>query len=52
MTLLREILNEACELKCPNCGESFGKDTENTKKVNCSNCGEKNIDNPRGDDEA
>jgi len=48
---LKEILTEGTNLYCPDCGEDFGKDTENAKKVNCSNCGRKNIDNPAGDDD-
>jgi len=49
---LNELLNEGSDLICPNCGENLGKDTENAKKAYCSNCGEKNIENPRGDDNA
>ena len=43
----------ACDLRCPNCYDNLGKDTENPRKAYCGNCGEDNIDNPRGhnDDE-
>lgn len=35
-------------LNCPNCGESFGKDTENPMHLRCGNCGCK-IYNERGE---
>ena len=38
----------AVSLRCPNCGENLGKDTENPRKASCDNCGETNINNPRG----
>lgn len=47
---LQTILNEAVDLRCPNCQDNLGKDTENSKKAYCGNCGEDNIDNPRGYD--
>lgn len=41
----------AVDLRCPNCEDNLGKDTENPKKAYCGNCGEENIKNPRGYDE-
>lgn len=41
----------AVNLTCPNCHETFGKDTENPQWVNCGNCGEMEIYNERGYDE-
>ena len=38
----------AIDLRCPNCGDNLGKDTENPRKAYCGTCGEDNIDNPRG----
>jgi len=46
------MLTEASDLYCPNCDENLGKDTQLRKKASCGNCGEKNIDNPRGDDDS
>jgi hypothetical protein len=37
----------AVGLYCPDCGEYYGKDTENFKIVDCGNCGER-FYNPRG----
>lgn len=45
---LSDILTEAVDLRCPNCGDNLGKDTENAKEASCGNCGERNIKNPRG----
>jgi len=45
---LSELLTEAVDLRCPNCGENLGKDTENSKLAYCGTCGEDNIKNPRG----
>lgn len=45
------ILTEASDLYCPNCDENLGKDTQLSKKASCGNCGERNIDNPRGEDD-
>ena len=44
-----QTFNMSININCPNCHEDLGKDTENYKKVYCSNCGEDNIDNPRGE---
>jgi hypothetical protein len=41
----------ACDLRCPECGDNLGKDTENPKLAYCGNCGEEDIKNPRGYDE-
>jgi ribosomal protein S27AE len=42
----------AVNINCPNCGETFGKDTENPKIIpHCGNCGETDIPNPRGYEE-
>ena len=38
----------ACDLRCPNCGDNLGKDTENPRDAYCGTCGEGDIDNPRG----
>lgn len=38
----------AVDLRCPNCDENLGKDTENPKSAYCSTCGKSGIDNPRG----
>jgi ribosomal protein S27E len=42
-----EIVNEATDLVCNNCGELIGKDTESPRKFQCSVCGT-TINNPRG----
>ena len=39
----------ACDLRCPNCGDNLGKDTENDALAYCGNCGEDNIYNEYGD---
>lgn len=39
----------ACDLRCPNCEDNLGKDTENDALAYCGNCGEENIYNERGD---
>ena len=39
----------ACDLRCPECGDNLGKDTENDALAFCGNCGEDNIYNERGD---
>ena len=39
----------AVDLRCPNCGDNLGKDTENSALAYCGNCGEKDIYNERGD---
>lgn len=39
----------ACDLRCPNCEDNLGKDTENDALAYCGNCGESNIYNERGD---
>jgi DNA-directed RNA polymerase subunit RPC12/RpoP len=39
----------ACDLRCPNCEDNLGKDTENSALASCGNCGERNIFNERGD---
>ncbi|MBP7845846.1 MAG: hypothetical protein KA007_00210 [Candidatus Pacebacteria bacterium] len=39
----------ACDLRCPNCEDNLGKDTENSALASCGNCGETNIFNERGD---
>ena len=41
----------AVDLRCPNCQDNLGKDTENPKKAYCGNCGEEDIKNPRGYDD-
>jgi predicted RNA-binding Zn-ribbon protein involved in translation (DUF1610 family) len=33
------------DIRCPNCGDNLGKESENAKMVSCSNCGEDNIYN-------
>jgi len=38
----------AVDLRCPNCQDNLGKDTENSNPAYCGNCGEDDIDNPRG----
>ena len=38
----------ACDLRCPECGDNLGKDTENPKLAYCGTCGEEDIKNPRG----
>ena len=38
----------AVDLRCPNCHENLGKDTENPRYAYCGNCGEDDINNPRG----
>jgi predicted RNA-binding Zn-ribbon protein involved in translation (DUF1610 family) len=38
----------AVDLRCPNCEDNLGKDTENPRIAYCSNCGEDNIYNSRG----
>ena len=30
----------ATDLRCPNCHDNLGKDTENPKDAYCGNCGE------------
>jgi hypothetical protein len=37
----------AVDLRCQNCGDNLGKDTENPKKAWCGNCATE-IRNPRG----
>lgn len=39
----------ACDLRCPNCEDNLGKDTENSAMASCGNCGERNIYNERGE---
>lgn len=39
----------ACDLRCPNCEDNLGKDTENDALAYCSNCGQSDIYNERGD---
>ena len=41
----------AVDLRCPNCSDNLGKDTENSNPAYCGNCGEDDISNPRGYDE-
>ena len=41
----------ACDLRCPNCEDNLGKDTENDALAYCGTCGEDNIYNERGDTE-
>lgn len=41
----------ACDLNCPSCGATLGKDTECDALAWCGNCGEDNIFNERGDRE-
>lgn len=41
----------AVDLRCPNCEDNLGKDTENSALAYCGNCGEENIYNERGDTE-
>jgi len=33
------------DIRCPNCGDNLGKESENAKVVSCSYCGEDNIYN-------
>lgn len=37
----------ACDLRCPECGDNFGKDTENSVMAFCGDCN-KYIYNERG----
>lgn len=39
----------AVDLRCPNCEDNLGKDTENSALAYCGNCGESNIYNERGE---
>jgi len=39
----------ASNLRCPNCEDNLGKDTENDALAHCGNCGETDIYNERGD---
>ena len=39
----------AVDLRCPNCEDNLGKDTENSALAYCGTCGEDNIYNERGD---
>lgn len=39
----------ACDLRCPNCEDNLGKDTENDALAYCGNCGQTDIYNERGD---
>lgn len=39
----------AVDLRCPNCEDNLGKDTENPAIASCGTCGEQNIFNERGD---
>lgn len=41
----------AVDLRCPNCQDNLGKDTENSALAYCGNCGEENIYNERGETE-
>lgn len=41
----------AVDLRCPECGDNLGKDTENDALAYCGTCGEDNIYNERGDTE-
>jgi len=38
----------ACDLRCPDCGENLGKDSENPGFAGCGTCGEDDIFNPHG----
>jgi hypothetical protein len=38
----------AVDLRCPNCEDNLGKDTENPRIAYCGTCGEDNIYNDRG----
>ena len=39
----------ACDLRCPNCEDNLGKDTENSALACGGICGERNIFNERGE---
>lgn len=39
----------ASDLRCPNCEDNLGKDTENPALAYCGTCGEEDIYNERGD---
>jgi len=39
----------ATDLRCPNCEDNLGKDTENDALAYCGTCGEEDIYNERGD---
>jgi len=41
----------ACDLRCPNCEDNLGKDTENDALAYCGNCGQSDIYNERGSTE-
>lgn len=45
-----EIITEGSDLYCQNCGDNLGKDTENSKRAYCGQCGEYTR-NPRGSDD-
>jgi len=38
----------AVDLRCPNCSDNLGKDTENARLAYCGTCGTDDIYNPRG----
>ena len=40
----------ACDLRCTNCDDNLGKDTENSLVAWCGNCGTR-VYNERGDDD-
>ena len=39
----------ATDLRCPNCQDNLGKDTQQPGITSCGTCGEDNIFNPYGD---
>jgi len=49
ITIKLKINNMAVDLRCPDCGDNFGKDKENPTIVYCE-CGYK-IHNPAGHDD-
>lgn len=48
---LERLITEAVDLRCPNCGSSLGKDTEQPRDARCDACGTR-IKNPRGYNDA
>ena len=49
LTGKKVVLKEACDLRCPDCGATLGKDTECDALASCGDCGRQDIYNERGD---
>ena len=44
---LKPMLKDGPDVYCPICGTNFGKDTENSKTIDCGHCGENHTKSQR-----